>query len=77
MGFVYQNGGAQAGSIVPIAIGGGLIPYIAGITAGYYYWLGTSGNLTIVQPTTGYIQCLGFGLSSTDFYFIPSGVNHV
>lgn len=69
-GFVVIDGGVKAGSLVSVNIGGGLIPYIAGLTPGIAYYAAANGAISNV-PTSTMVQPVGWALAPTILYFIP------
>lgn len=42
-----------------------------GLTAGDALYVGTSGVITNTAPTTGYVKCIGYALSTTKLKFKP------
>jgi hypothetical protein len=43
----------------------------SGLTAGGEIYVGESGDITQVAPTTGYLKCIGYAISSTIMKFKP------
>jgi hypothetical protein len=71
-GFLVTDGGVTSGSFCAVNIGGGLIPYIAGLSEGVVYYLSdTPGFITNVGGSA-ISQKLGYAVGPTSFYFIPN-----
>lgn len=49
----------------------GLIDGFSGLTPGKKVFLSLTGTLTSTPPTTDYMQCMGYALSSTEVYLKP------
>ena len=62
MGFCNVPGGVDAGDLVEVIIGTGLLA-VEGATVGGWYYLSTSaGTLTVTAPGSGLIQTVGHGI---------------
>ena len=68
-GYCSQQGGVQAGSFGQIQLQG--IVAATGLTPGGTYYLNTNGNITLGSPGSGYIQVIGFAVSTTRLYINP------
>jgi hypothetical protein len=60
--------GAAAGEKAKIILGTGYAASLSGLTAGASIYLGNAGALVFVKPGSGFIQGLGFALSTTEMF---------
>ena len=60
--------GATAGQKATIIIGSGYISGLSGLTANASIYLGNAGALLFAKPGAGFIQGLGYALSTTELF---------
>lgn len=60
--------GASAGQKAIIVLGMGYTGNLTGLTANSSVYLGNAGALLFAKPGAGFIQCLGYSLSTTEMW---------
>ena len=68
----YVTAAITSGNTGTGYFGGGMIEGFAGLTLDTPYYLGTSGAITTTKPVSGFVQQIGFPLSSSILIFHPS-----
>lgn len=60
--------GAASGGKARIILGMGYLQGLTGLTANSNMWLGNAGAIVYVKPGAGFIQGLGYTLSTTEMF---------
>lgn len=64
--------GASTGQKATIALGYGYISGLSGLTANSWIYLGNAGALLFAKPGAGFIQGLGYAISTTELFTLIS-----
>ena len=64
---------AGAGQFATIILGMGYARGLSGLTANSSVYLGNAGALLFAKPGAGFIQCLGYALSTTEIWVAIGG----
>lgn len=68
----YVTAAITSGNTGTGYFGGGMIEGFTSLTLDTPYYLGTSGAITATKPVSGFVQQIGFPLSSSILIFHPS-----